>query len=344
VTGQWLIKNMGLKNVTFAPAQVPDISQHMGMASQAIGDKRASVLLTVYTGANFQGRYRRGGENASQTAGGRRAFSAPYGDHGGYDFISTICHTQYVRKYGRKDEETADFVLNQHRNGRMTPWGFYTNHEPRMLTREDYLSSRYILKPLHIWDCDRPIHGVTAYLFTTAERARDMRQKPAYVLGHSQHQWPARSTTPTLDEMEAGTDFAANLLYEASGLKPADVDVFNPYDGYSMFTKFLTETFRGKGVKRGDAHDLYKHIQLEGSTPLCSGGGNLGNGRTRSMMYTDCIEQLRGRVGINEGFNDPVKHVPLANKRKVRIKAETAIGAFSPPLAGGWIALGSSPT
>jgi hypothetical protein len=35
-----------------------------------------------------------------------------------------------------------------------------------------------------LWDCDRPVNASAAYLFTTAERARDMRQSPVYVLNH----------------------------------------------------------------------------------------------------------------------------------------------------------------
>ena len=61
-------------------------------------------------------------------------------------------------------------------------------------------------------------------------------------------------------------------------------------------------------------------------------------------MYTDTIEQLRGRVGVVEGFTDPVKHVPLAGKRKVRTRAEIGLCASAPPLGGGFLALGKNPS
>ena len=56
------------------------------------------------------------------------------------------------------------------------------------------MTSRYILNPLRIWDCDRPVNASAAYLFTTAERARDMKQPPVYVLNHSQHNFRQRSS------------------------------------------------------------------------------------------------------------------------------------------------------
>jgi hypothetical protein len=59
-----------------------------------------------------------------------------------------------------------------------------------------------------------------------------------------------------------------------------------------------------------------------------SSGGNLGNGRTRTAMYTDSIEQLRGTAGA----------------RQVRVRAETALAAFTTPSNGGWIMFGKHPS
>ena len=90
-------------------------------------------------------------------------------------------------------------------------------HKVPQLTIEDYVNSRYILNPLRLWDCDRPVNASAAYLFTTAERARDMRQPPVYVLNHSQHNFRKRSTQEDLDEIEDWTDRAARRMYEGAG-------------------------------------------------------------------------------------------------------------------------------
>ena len=103
----------------------------------------------------------------------------------------------------------------------LTPWGFNATHGIEPITVEEYKSSRYILNPLRIWDCDRPVQASTAYLFTTADRAKDMRQKPVYVLNHSQHNFKQRSTQADLDEIEMWTDRAAKRMYEGAGLGPA---------------------------------------------------------------------------------------------------------------------------
>jgi len=154
---------------------------------------------------------------------------------------------------------------------------------------------------------------------------------------HSQHNFRQRTTQADLDEIEDWTDRAAGRMYEGAGLGPNDVNIFNPYDGYAPPTPTLPrlrgrvrvggEAFRWHAVKRGDAFAFYAgDIRVEGPHLFCSRGGNLGNGRTRTAMYTDSIEQLRG-----------------TGARQVSIRAETALAAFTTPSSGGWIMFGKHP-
>ncbi|MGH8071234.1 MAG: hypothetical protein ACRERE_39595 [Candidatus Entotheonellia bacterium] len=115
-------------------------------------------------------------------------------------------HAQYCRTYGRTHDDVAPFVVNQHKNGLLTPWGYNATHGVPQLTVEDYVTSRSILRPLRIWDGDRPVHASAAYLFTTVERARDLQQRPVDILNHIQHEARQRSTQAPLDEIEAETD------------------------------------------------------------------------------------------------------------------------------------------
>ena len=221
VNAQWLIAQMGLPNVKFAPTGLPTISEMVGMAAQAVGDGVCSTCLVIYPTGNLEGRYRRGGENADDYARGARQWTAPWGNHGGNDFINMFPHGQYCLKYGGKHDDLAPFVINQHRNGLLTPWGFNASHKVPQLTVEEYLSSRYVLNPLRLWDCDRPVNASAAYLFTTAERARDMRQNRSMcsithstILSSAPHR-------PIWSEIEDWTDRAARRMYEGAGLGPA---------------------------------------------------------------------------------------------------------------------------
>jgi hypothetical protein len=87
-----------------------------------------------------------------------------------------------------------------------------------------------------------------------------------------------------------------------------------------------------KRVKSGTTQNKYISSQMRSRAdvrhPFCSSGGNLGSGRTRTAMYTDSIEQLRGAAGA----------------RQVKVRAETALAAFTTPSNGGWIMFGKHPS
>ena len=79
----------------------------------------------------------------------------------------------------------APFVVNSRSNGLKMPEGYWYQHRNNPLTTDEYLQSRWVAEPANLYDNDIPIHTAAAYLWTTPERARDMRQPPVYVLGHA---------------------------------------------------------------------------------------------------------------------------------------------------------------
>lgn len=329
VSAEWLVKQLGLKNVKYFNSKGPVIWEEVGLAAQAVGDGLTKNCLMLYQMGNLEGRYLQGGENASDTATGNRQWTAPWGAEPGPMQYFAMMFGQYCRKYGTSPDMLAPFAVNQRRNGLMVPWGFYAQHEPYQITVKDYLDSRFVQEPVRVLDCDRPVNSLACYLFTTAERARDMKQKPVYVLNHCQGRETVRSTMATLAEHEAFADRMARRMWEGSGLSPKDLDVFNPYDGYLQHSQTELEACQWHGVKWGEAADFFAgDIRVEGPHPFLSSGGNNGTGRNRTAMYTDCIEQLRGTAG----------------KRQIQIRCETAMAGSIPPGSGAWIMFSKDPS
>jgi hypothetical protein len=336
VTNNWLLANWpelnANKNITYVPDAVPSIGEGLGYVAQAVADGRCEVGLYIYTANNLEGRYRRGGAAALPTAAFGGQWSSPWGANGiDLQLNTTFVLTQYCQQYGVDwNDLMAPIVLNEHRNGLMNDWSFYVQNGPSYLNREEYENSRPITTPAHIWDYDRPVNAAGAFIITTAERAKDMKQKPVYILNHNQGSGGSgRSSAMRLEEYEAANAKVARMVYEGSGLKPAEIDIFNPYDGFSTFLPFSLEAFGWRDVGKGEAKDFVNgDIRVEGPNPYLSGGGNLGNGRTRTAMYIDSIEQLRGTAG----------------RRQVNTKAETAICAFAPALSAAYLVLGSEPS
>ena len=322
-SGEFIQKELGLKNVKYIESDAPYIGPMLGMAAQAVGDGMAETLVCWYPMVNLSGRYGHNNPaNNSNEANGGNAFTLPWGYQSGAMFNNAIVFQQYCQRYNTSHEALAPFVMNQRRNGLLTPWSYYSLHEPYQLTKEDYLNGRVVEEPLVVYDCDRPVMACAAFIFTTAEKAKKLRQKPVYILNHAQNSIRGRSTMATLDEHQEAVSSLARKMEEGSGVNIKDVDIFNPYDGYATFTQQFLEGFQWHGVGRGEAHDFYADdIRVEGPHPFLSSGGNLGTGRTRSALHSDSIEQLRGTPG----------------PRQVNVKAEIALAGSNTPDACGFV-------
>jgi acetyl-CoA acetyltransferase len=302
MSAEWILKNMPeLSNVQFTMHARTCMSDAVVVAAQAVGDGLTKTCLVLKTWNNLSGRYGHdSGSNALDDAPGASQWTNPWG-WGAAAITFAYLFDQYCRKYGKNHDMLAPFVVNEKRNGLLFPEGFWAQHRPEALTVEDYLTSRWVAKPANLYDCDLPIQIAVAYLFTTADRAKDMKQPPAYILNHASDRTKVKSSVQTLDECEQATDSTGRKIYEGAGITASDLSFENMYDGYTLFHQFHIEGLKYAGIERGEALDLYQtDISIEGPNPVSPSGGNAGSGRTRTWMHTDCIQQLQGRAGARQ--------------------------------------------
>jgi hypothetical protein len=156
-----------------------------------------------------------------------------------------------------------------------------------------------------------------------------MQQKPVYILNHVSSRATPRSLTPTLDEVEEETARTGRKLYEGAGITAADLSFENMYDGFTLFHQFHLEGLGYRGIKFGEALDLYQtDISIEGPNPVSPSGGNIGSGRSRFWMHTDCIQQLQGRAGA---------------RQVTGVKPEIAVSGGPMPLGGNFTVWSATP-
>ncbi|MDP6101755.1 MAG: thiolase family protein [Dehalococcoidia bacterium] len=316
LSSEWLLKNMPeLSNVNFTMYGPGCMSNSLVVAAQAVGEGLTEACLVLKGWHNFGGRYYVGqGAAAGDTVSGQGKWSGLWGTVACYN--TAMIFEAYCRKYGKNHDMMAPFVVNEKRNGLLYPEGFWAQHRPEPLTVEDYLAARWIAKPANLFDNDLPIMVSGAFLITTPERAKDLRQKPVYILNHTRTLPATRGVVPTLEEWQDASDSTGRKLYEGAGIGPSDLSFENMYDGFTLFHQFHLEGLRFAGVQRGEALDFYQtDISIEGPNPASPSGGNAGSGRTRFWLHMDSVLQLQGRAGA----------------RQIKKKAETGVsGAFFP--------------
>ncbi|MBM2825972.1 MAG: putative thiolase [Dehalococcoidia bacterium] len=325
-SAEWILKNMPeLTNVNFTMYGPGCMSNAIVVAAQAIGDGLAHTVLVLKGWHNLPGRYYQGGDARQDTVGGR-AWGQLWGTRAGTTDAWTF--QQYLDKYGKTHDMMAPFVVNSRRNGLLFPEGFYAQHRPHdVLTAEDYATGRWIVKPLNIYDMDMPVMAAAAYLFTTPERAKDMKQKPVYILNHCTTR-PKFGLHQGLENAMLSTESTARKIYSGAGITARDLSFENMYDGFTVFHNHYLEGLGYAGIKRGEVLDFYKtDISIEGPNPVSPSGGNSGSGRTRFWMHTDSIQQIQGRAGA----------------RQIRKPAEIGISGGPMPQGGDFTVWGASP-
>src|SRR5262249_33442681 len=140
------------------------------------------------------------------------------------------------------------------------------------ITVDDVLNSKMIAHPLHLLDCSLVSDGGAAVVMTSAERAKDFKSRPVYMLGvgegHShEHISQARSLT-TSAAKEAG-----ERAYAMAGLGPKDIDVAELYDCFTPVVVIELEDLGFCPKGEGGRFVAGGRIELGGELPLNTHGG-----------------------------------------------------------------------
>ena len=236
--------------------------------------------------------------NAMREAAGPMQWVVPQGYFGPLAMIG-LPYNEYLQRYGASPDAMAAVLVEARKNGARIPWSIWRD---RPLSAGEYLDSPMLVEPIRRLDCDMPVDGAAAFVLTSAERARDLPNRPVYVAGYASGS-PTRHRLPLhwpLDEVyEIGRE-TARRLWQAAGVGPDEVDLPQLYDGFSPFVYFWLEVLGLCPI--GEAHRFVQDGGIDSDSPsglpVLSGGGALGNGRMHGIpQMLECYLQLAGRAG-----------------------------------------------
>jgi acetyl-CoA acetyltransferase len=213
---------------------------------------------------------------------------------------------KYMHKYGVSREDLGRVAISQRNYALNNPRAFGYG---KPLTMDDYLNSRMIAEPLCLYDFCQETDGGCAILITSADRARDLKQKPALIRGvtqastRGQEQMTSyyRSELVSLPEME----LASRRVYEMAQLGPADIDAACLYDAFSSEIIMQLESFGFCG--EGEGKDLVRDgaLDIDGRLPNNTHGGLLSEAYIHGMNnIAEGARLIRG-----ESTSQPTKNV-----------------------------------
>jgi acetyl-CoA acetyltransferase len=276
----------------------------------AAGAIAAGQATTVLMSAGSAGIYTERASTAPWTRPGNE-FVAPFGMFTAAEFA--LMARRHMHLYGTKPDALAAVSATIRNNGHVNPEAVYFGRGP--FTPHDILDSRMVADPFHLLDCAMTSEGGCAIVLTTAERARDLRKPPVFILGGStDHFGPSYQHPPAWDlggnkraDLVAGTvgRRASEAAFAMAGLGPDDVDVCEFYDPFSFEIIRQFEAFRFCGEGEGGDFVMSGVIEPGGRFPITTDGGLMAFSHGGAMVQLlqrgiRGVQQVRGECATNQ--------------------------------------------
>ena len=258
---------------------------HLVAAALALEAGLCDVALLAY------------GSNQRSAAGGLAtparpsAFEAPYAPlfpASGY----ALAAARHMHEYGTTREQLAAVAVAARQWASTNPEAFAKGP----LTIEDCLASRMISEPLAKSDFCLVTDGAAAIILTRTDRARDSRRPGVALLGAAaatdHHHISAMPDLTRTAAAESGA-----RAFAQAGLGPADVDVVQLYDAFTINTILFLEDLGFCAKGEGGPFVASGAIAPGGSLPVNTNGGGLScvhPGMYGLFALVEGVRQLRG--------------------------------------------------
>ncbi len=270
---------------------------HVQHLAAAIREGLCDVALITYGSDQLSRMGRKLGTGGFQRPGSRVGgpiqYEAPYGNSlvGAYAMHAA----RHTHEFGTTPAQLAEIAVGVREFATLNPHAIY--RDP--ITVDDVLNSRMIADPLHKLDCCAITDGGGAVLMTTAERAKDLRQPPVYVLGAAgaQTHW---NVSQQPDFTTCAGAKAGPVAFGRAGLNPNDIDMLMFYDSFTITCLILLESLGFVARGEGGPFVAEGNLKRGGRFPLNTDGGGLSSshpGMRGIFLLIEAARQLRGQAG-----------------------------------------------
>jgi acetyl-CoA acetyltransferase len=200
---------------------------------------------------------------------------------------------QHMHEHGTTSEQLASVAIAFRAWATKNPNAFH--RDP--ISVEDVIASPLVAEPLHKLDCCLVTDGAGALVITSAERARDLKRPPVFVLGAGTAHTHGLSISQMPDLTTTSAAVTGAQAFTMAGIGPENVDVVELYDSFTITALMTLEDlgFCAKGEGGSFVED--GRLGPGGSLPTNTNGGGLSYthpGMYGMFILVEAVRQLRG--------------------------------------------------
>ena len=267
---------------------------YVARAVQAIEAGQASVVVVSFASNQRSAKSRRlGGVVESHTP--EAQFETPYGPLYPISYYAMAAQ-RYMHEYGATPADLAQVAVLAREWALLNPKAYRYGAEP--LTVDDVQNSTMVSTPLTAADCCLVTDGGGAVVITSLERARDLRRDPIRILGYGEATTNTSMTQASL--LPTGARESGQRAFASAGLTPADVDVIELYDSFTITVLLSLEALGFCAPGEASAFVASADARPGGRLPLNTSGGGLSYchpGQFGVLLLVEAVRQLRGEAG-----------------------------------------------
>jgi acetyl-CoA acetyltransferase len=205
---------------------------------------------------------------------------------------------RHMHEYGTTREQLASVAVAAREWARLNPDAFM--RDP--LTIDDVINARPVATPFTTRDCCLVTDGGAAVVMTTAEHARTLRERPAYLLAGAEattHRYIAQMPDLTV----TGAVQSGAAAFAQAGVRPRDIDVLQLYDAFTINPILFLEDLGFCRKGEGGAFVAAGRIAPGGALPVNTNGGGLScvhPGMYGLFAIVEAARQLFGECGARQ--------------------------------------------
>ncbi|MCG6909982.1 MAG: thiolase family protein [Deltaproteobacteria bacterium] len=163
---------------------------------------------------------------------------------------------------------------------------------------EDYYHCDYVVEPFRRFDICQISDGGRALVVTTAERARDLKRPPVYIMGLGHHNPSSEIAQSTYMAGPTGAKQAGEQAFAMAGVTPGDVDACQIYDCFTYTVELTLQEYGFFAPGEGEAWLEDGTIEPGGRMPVNTSGGQLSEAYFMGLTpLSEAVMQLMGRCG-----------------------------------------------